>query len=81
MYYSIGGKTQQWLGQDDVNGVTYLYPNESEFGALGISLLGNCGSLNLDGDNNHAFIYQTLAAFILSLFLLGLYQKKTIIKP
>ena len=45
MYYSISGKYQKWLGEDDVDGVSYLYPNESELDVLGISLLGNCGAI------------------------------------
>ncbi len=45
MYYSVSGKYQEWLGQDDVDGVTYLYPHESELDIFGASILGNCGAI------------------------------------
>ena len=34
MYYSVSGKHQEWLGQDDIDGVTYLYPQEGELSCL-----------------------------------------------
>ncbi len=34
MYYSVGGKTQTWLGHDDIQGITYLYPHEEEVSCL-----------------------------------------------
>lgn len=71
MYYSISGKYQKWLGMDDVNGISYLYPNESEFDVLGISLLGACSSINLDGNGGNsplifglAFLFTLMLGFI-----------------
>ena len=46
MYYNISGKFQKWLGQDDIDGITYLYPHDSELDVLGISLLGSCATIN-----------------------------------
>jgi hypothetical protein len=43
MYYSIGGKTQKFLGQDDIDGITYLYPHDQQF----MGLLGSCGTLGM----------------------------------
>ena len=34
MYFSVGGKTQTWLGNDDIQGITYLYPHEEKVGCL-----------------------------------------------
>lgn len=34
MYFSVGGKTQTWLGNDDIQGITYLYPHEEEVSCL-----------------------------------------------
>lgn len=52
MYYSVGSKYQKWLGLDDIDGVSYLYPHEGTSDPLlGIPLLGNCGTLSLDNDN------------------------------
>lgn len=68
MYYNISGKTQKWLGGDDIDGVSYLYPHDSEFDLLGLSALGNCGSIDIDSDkggpNKNRFIY----SFLLGLF-------------
>jgi hypothetical protein len=41
MYYSVGGKTQKWLGIDDIDGATYLYPHDAEIAGL----LGSCGTI------------------------------------
>lgn len=70
MYYSVSGKFQKWLGQDDIDGVTYLYPHESELDVLGISLLGNCGSISTGG-NEPPFKKSFLLGFIIMLILTG----------
>lgn len=44
MYYSIGGKTQQWLGQDDIDGVSYLYPQDP-VGCDFFPLFGSMGAV------------------------------------
>ena len=46
MYYSIGNKHQKWLGQDDVDGVTYLYPHDPEL----MGLLGSCGTISTNSN-------------------------------
>lgn len=43
MYYKIGGKTQEWLGDDDIRGVTYLYPHEPAGGCDFLPLFGSMG--------------------------------------
>lgn len=48
MYYAVGGKVQNWLGNDDIKGVTYLYPHEEEMSCL----FGNIGSTEDINDNN-----------------------------
>lgn len=67
MYYAIGGKFQKWLGQDDVDGVTYLYPHEAEdpLGAV-----GSCATIDLDPPNNdgpHAFILSIIFGMIFAM--------------
>ncbi len=47
MYYSVGGKTQTWLGEDDIDAVSYLYPHDSQLGGL----LGSCGTVAIVGAN------------------------------
>jgi hypothetical protein len=42
MYYSASGKQQKWLGQDDIDAVTYLYPHDAELAGL----LGSCGIID-----------------------------------
>lgn len=64
MYYSTAGKTQNWLGQDDIDGVTYLYPHKPEL----LGLLGSCAMIDLDKEMNHLYLWQ----LILSLFIFGL---------
>lgn len=76
MYYSVGGKTQKWLGMDDVNGVTYLYPQESEADLLGLSLLGSCGTINLDGDQDTNSFLMSLILGILIMMLFAILNRK-----
>ena len=45
MYYKIGGKTQNWFGQDDIEGVTYLYPHEPPAGCDFLPLFGSMGTI------------------------------------
>ncbi|MAZ49683.1 MAG: hypothetical protein CME65_14070 [Halobacteriovoraceae bacterium] len=53
MYFSISGKFQEWLGQDDIDGVTYLYPLDSEAEILGISALGSCGTVAIKKEKDY----------------------------
>ncbi len=45
MYYSVSGKTQEFLHQDDMDAITYLYPNKKKIGGLA----GSCSSVALIG--------------------------------
>lgn len=68
MYYSAGGKVQKWLGQDDIDGVSYLYPNDPQIGGL----LGSCGTITTDKDDYKKFLgsfFTGIFAVILILFL------------
>ena len=48
MYYRIGGKHQKWLGQDDIDGVSYLYPHDP-VGCDFLPLFGSMGSMGSMG--------------------------------
>jgi hypothetical protein len=64
MYFSISGKYQRWLGMDDIDGVNYLYPTESELDILGLSVLGNCGAVaSVPGAKK-----PTISSFLVSIF-------------
>lgn len=82
MYYSISGKYQKWLGDDDIDGVTYLYPHESELDVLGQSLLGNCGAIASTKDykpnspNILEWVTSMLFGLILPIFLVYYFRKK-----
>lgn len=75
MYYSTGDKSQKWLGQDDVDGVTYLYPHESE----GCGLFGNMGAtiaLNGDDDDtNFPFFGILILGFLGTIFFMQFLSK------
>ena len=65
MYYAVGGKVQTWLGNDDIKGVTYLYPHEEEMSCL----LGNIGSIKDINDNDPP---NGLSIMIMSFFFIVL---------
>ena len=67
MYWNIGGKSQKWLGQDDINGITYLYPHESEMSCL----LGSMGGTlkHTDNEDSGTFVSQLILGSFLGLFL------------
>lgn len=71
MYFSISGKFQEWLGQDDIDGVTYLYPHDSEAEILGISALGSCGTLSMNGEKEKSF-HHFIKSFFSGMFFLAL---------
>ena len=51
MYYSASNKTQKSLAQDDIDGISYLYPTEKKLGGLA----GACGTIDTTprgGPNN-----------------------------
>lgn len=66
MYFSTGSKTQKWLGQDDIDGVSYLYPHDAEL----LGLLGSCATISDHNDSNGSggnflisFIFALLLVF------------------
>ncbi|MGK0367189.1 MAG: hypothetical protein ACI9QD_000323 [Thermoproteota archaeon] len=71
MYYQVGGKTQDALTQDDIDGLSYLYPQTK---------MVSCGTImdvnsSATGGDGVGFFYSLLLGFILSLGL-GLKAKK-----
>lgn len=68
MYYSAGGKVQKWLGQDDIDGVSYLYPNDPQIGGL----IGSCGTISTDDDDYTNFFTSFISGFFAVIFLLTL---------
>ncbi len=70
MYYSASGKKQKWLGEDDIDGVSYLYPHDPELAGL----LGSCGTIKDIGNPNdkNSFWFQ----FLLGLMLAGLLSNR-----
>lgn len=68
MYYSVSGKNQKWLGQDDLDGVSYLYPHDSEASLLGVSFLGNCGAVASEKSRSYpTTIFSQLISFLIGL--------------
>lgn len=70
MYFSISGKFQEWLGQDDIDGVTYLYPLDSEAEILGISALGSCGTVATNTEKDHDNFLKSLFSGVFFILLL-----------
>lgn len=66
MFYSLSQKSQESLHQDDMNGITWLYPNDGKLGGLA----GSCGTITFDkGEKNLSLLF---VFFILaSLFFLA----------
>ncbi len=76
MYYSLTGKSQKSLHQDDIDALTYLYPNKKKLGGLA----GSCGtttdiSKGNGGGNN--FLFSLIFAFIFSLSLKPFLKNKS----
>lgn len=80
MYYRIGGKTQNWLGEDDIDGVSYLYPHRA-LGCDTLPLLGSFGGtlkeLKKREDrtifgNFFSFLGGALGALLITPLLIGL---------
>lgn len=76
MYYAVGSKYQKWLGMDDINGVSYLYPLDNKAELLGIPILGNCGTIQLDSDKAQNSLTSTLLGLFLALILFKIIRKK-----
>lgn len=73
MYYSLGGKSQEFLHQDDMNGITWLYPNSKELGGL----MGSCGTIDTKNDSGQRILLSFLV--LLSLITMS-YMKQRFIK-
>jgi hypothetical protein len=83
MYYSLSGKTQEFLHQDDIRGISYLYPQDKKIGGLA----GACGTIALinnqrpPGPPTHG-VPITLALGLLLLYLsLKMISKRPIAQP
>ena len=61
MYYSISNKNQKKLNQDDIDGITYLYPNEKKLGGLA----GACGTIDTGNDSHNNFLGSLMVGFVL----------------
>lgn len=59
MYYDLTGKTMKALNQDDIDGITYLYPNEKKLSGLA----GACGSIDTNPKNNSQFFISLFLGF------------------
>lgn len=70
MYYDLTGKTQKTLHQDDIDGVSYLYPNKKSLGGLG----GACGTIE---DKNFGNKKNFLGSMLLGLFALFFFNQST----
>lgn len=66
MYYSASGKNQKWLGEDDIDGVSYLYPHDPELAGL----LGSCGTISTNKDDPPNFPGQFILGFALILLIM-----------
>ena len=75
MYYRTV-KLRKRLGQDDIDGVSYLYPMHADAGGLlEGGLLGGCGTISLDKDPPSDPPYtQMMVAFGIMIILFELYQ-------
>lgn len=67
MYYSASGKKQKWLGEDDIDGVSYLYPHDPELAGL----FGSCGTIEDINQNkkNNTFGLQFILGLLFSALL------------
>lgn len=67
MYFSVGGKTQTWLGHDDIQGITYLYPHKEEVSCL----LGHMfGTIKTDDDTNFRPPLLMIMSFFMTLLFI-----------
>lgn len=61
MYYTVSGKTQKSLSQDDIDGISYLYPSEKKLGGLS----GACGSIDIDPKGPTNFLWSLLIGLMI----------------
>ena len=67
MYFSASGKYQKWLGEDDVIGVTALYPLDSDSDLS--CLLGSFGTIDFKDNDKDNFLKSLSLGFVLSFIL------------
>lgn len=78
MYFSLSGKSQEFLAQDDINGITYLYPNEDKLGGLA----GSCATINTDdGDGPGSGPLAFALTITLGFLLVSLSNRRFTLKP
>jgi hypothetical protein len=73
MYYNASAKTDLALAQDDINGISYLYPRDELADDLPLA----CGSISSSLPPSHWPTRGTLLLLFLPLFLVLLIQKHT----
>ena len=71
MYYDATGVTYKSLAQDDIDAVTYLYPNDKSLGGLA----GACGTVDFDHKKRRDFLYSLLMGLMLLSSLYWLTRK------
>lgn len=82
MHYSLSGKTQEFLHQDDIRGISYLYPQEKKLGGL----MGACGSISLinnrqDPPSSGGLFLGLSLLFLFSFLTLEKLKRSNIAKP
>lgn len=70
MYYSLSNKTQKALNQDDIDGISYLYPNEKKLSGFA----GACGTVDFENKNDKGG-NNFLTSLVLGLFLIAFVKK------
>ena len=73
MYYTVSDKTQKSLSQDDIDGISYLYPTEKKIGGLA----GACGTIDTDPKGPTNFLGSLTIGFGLILLARALSKKKS----
>lgn len=69
MYYNASAATNEYLSEDDKDGITYLYPQEEVASCGSIALVGSGNDNDLNGPMNFTF------GFMLIMMLLSLVEK------
>lgn len=67
MYYSVGGKDQEFLAEDDMKGISWLYPLDKKLAGLA----GSCATIS-DGTDSGQFsrIFLLLFFFVFVVYLI-----------
>ncbi len=72
MYYSASGKVFTSLSQDDIDGISYLYPSEKKLGGLA----GACGTIDTGSNSKNNFIGSLLVGFALIIAIGKLFNNR-----